>query len=219
MAAFSFSAWAAVVFVAFIFPFGLQAIGWKFYILNAAWDIIQVYISSRPLLPWRAQSFFSIIRKLGAGRLKKSMKYSTGFATVPKQSTFINSFWTNSYYFIHPLYFIPWLEFWHGICTAKIAFEGSGTCTYSMINCICKRGVHDLQFSWDFQESSLNLSASWRRIWVRRGSVRPALIYRAKYWQLWGAHPGPMTWPPIVSSETEPVMKRVVLVGIRWTFE
>jgi len=41
MAAFSFSAWAAVVFVAFIFPFGLQAIGWKFYILNAAWDIIQ----------------------------------------------------------------------------------------------------------------------------------------------------------------------------------
>ena len=42
MAAFSFAAWSSVVFIAFVFPFGLQAIGWKFYIVNAAWDVVQV---------------------------------------------------------------------------------------------------------------------------------------------------------------------------------
>jgi hypothetical protein len=42
MAAFSFMAWSSVVFIAFIFPFGLAAIGWKFYIVNAGWDVLQV---------------------------------------------------------------------------------------------------------------------------------------------------------------------------------
>jgi Sugar (and other) transporter len=44
MAAFSFTAWSSVVFISFVFPFGLQGIGWKFYIVNAGWDVLQVDI-------------------------------------------------------------------------------------------------------------------------------------------------------------------------------
>jgi hypothetical protein len=44
MAAFSFTAWSAVVFISFVFPFALDRIGWKFYILNAAWDVFQVLL-------------------------------------------------------------------------------------------------------------------------------------------------------------------------------
>ena len=42
MAAFSFAAWSSVVFISFVFPFALETIGWKFYIINAAWDVVQV---------------------------------------------------------------------------------------------------------------------------------------------------------------------------------
>jgi hypothetical protein len=42
MAIFSFCAWSSVVFVSFVFPFALAGIGWKFYIVNAGWDVIQV---------------------------------------------------------------------------------------------------------------------------------------------------------------------------------
>ena len=42
MAAFSFAAWSSVVFISFVFPFALESIGWKFYILNASWDVLQV---------------------------------------------------------------------------------------------------------------------------------------------------------------------------------
>ena len=42
MAAFSFAAWSSVVFISFVFPFALASIGWKFYIVNASWDVVQV---------------------------------------------------------------------------------------------------------------------------------------------------------------------------------
>ena len=42
MAAFSFTAWSSVVFISFVFPFALEGIGWKFYIVNAGWDVFQV---------------------------------------------------------------------------------------------------------------------------------------------------------------------------------
>jgi hypothetical protein len=42
MAIFSFCAWSSVVFVSFIFPFALAGIGWKFYLVNAGWDVVQV---------------------------------------------------------------------------------------------------------------------------------------------------------------------------------
>jgi hypothetical protein len=44
MAIFSFCAWSSVVFVSFIFPFALAGIGWKFYLVNAAWDVVQVLL-------------------------------------------------------------------------------------------------------------------------------------------------------------------------------
>lgn len=30
------------VLITFIFPFAFEAIGWKFYMINAAWDVLQV---------------------------------------------------------------------------------------------------------------------------------------------------------------------------------
>ena len=45
MAAFSFVAWSSVVFISFVFPFALASIGWKFYVVNAAWDVLQVALA------------------------------------------------------------------------------------------------------------------------------------------------------------------------------
>lgn len=42
MAAYSFTSWSTIVFVSFVFPFGLNGIGWKFYLVNAGWDVVQV---------------------------------------------------------------------------------------------------------------------------------------------------------------------------------
>ena len=55
MAAFSFAAWSSVVFVSFVFPFAIENIGWKFYMINAGWDVLQVR------LPWTKLSQAIII--------------------------------------------------------------------------------------------------------------------------------------------------------------